>query len=202
MNNKEDVWGIVEEFRSQHSKELGGVPGDVLTVIELNLRLNVIPFPDLFKRYSVDAAIVPDFSGIYVDKASYRFLEGKPLRHFNRLRFSLAHELGHIVMHRQLAPFGGFKTTEDFWTWMRAYEKNRYSLEQKANEFAGRLLVPLERLSREFDDISVRMKAGFPEFWSHAGLRNALCEQLGDKFGVSAEVISMRLTREEIWPAT
>lgn len=91
----------------------------------MQLRLDVIPFPDLLKKYSVDAAIVPDFSGIYVDKESYVYLEGQPISRFNRLRFSLAHELGHIVMHREMAPKHGFLSLDEFWAWTLSYNAQR-----------------------------------------------------------------------------
>jgi len=92
MSGKLDVWAAVEEFRQQHGKELRKIPVDVLTAIEVRLRLDVISFPDLLVKYSADAAVIPDFSGIYVDDQSYKFLEGEPIWRFNRLRFSLAHE--------------------------------------------------------------------------------------------------------------
>lgn len=191
---------MVERFRAEHAKDLASLPVDVLTVVEVRLKLDVIPFPDLLNHFCVDAAIVPDFTGIYVDADSYKYLEGKPLKHFNRLRFSLAHELGHILMHRDLAPAGGFQKIDDFWSWMRAYQADRYTLEQQANEFAGRLLVPIDRLTADFDAFSERAKTAFPDFGANDALRNAFCEQLGDTYGVSSKVVSMRLCREEIWP--
>jgi len=39
MNGKTDIWQSVEEFRKQHLGDLGKVPVDVLTVIEVRLRL-------------------------------------------------------------------------------------------------------------------------------------------------------------------
>lgn len=200
MNGKEDVWSIVEEFRSTYPLELSDLPVDVLTVIEIHLRLDVIPFDNLFRKYSVDAAIVPDFSGIYVDKRSYQGLEGTPPWLFNRLRFSLAHELGHIIMHKELAPNGGFKSLEDFWAWMRTYNEQRYGIEQQANEFAGRLLVPLDRLSSDFDTFSEKIKVPFPNFWTNSSLRNGFIESLAQTYGLSEGVIAVRLERDEIWP--
>jgi Zn-dependent peptidase ImmA (M78 family) len=102
---------------------------DVLTVIEVRLRLDVIPFEDLFRKYSVDAAVEPGFTGIYVDKQAYKFLQGAPLWRFNRLRFSLAHELGHIILHRELADKLKFKTIDDFQNWSHQYQTERYRLE-------------------------------------------------------------------------
>jgi len=200
MNGKTDVWAAVESLRQRHVKDLGKVPVDVLTAIEVRLRLDVIPFPNLFSKYSVDAAVTPDFAGIYVDESSYCFLEGRPPWQFNRLRFSLAHELGHIVLHRERAGDLKFRTLEDFRDWMRQYNQSRYSLEWEANEFAGRLLVPIERLQEDFDQFAARTQEQFPAWWTNANLRESLCGQLGEIYGVHKDVISCRLDREELWP--
>ena len=96
MNGKEDVWGRVEDFRREH---LHGrpqhLPVDVFSLAELRLRLDIIPFDDLFAKYDSDAAITQDFTGIYVDAEAYVFWEKGPVWKQNRLRFSVAHELGH-----------------------------------------------------------------------------------------------------------
>jgi Zn-dependent peptidase ImmA (M78 family) len=200
MNGKTEIWESVEEFRQKHLGDLGKVPVDVLTVIEVRLRLDVIPFDRLFEKYSVDAAVMPDFSGIYVDKRSYQFLEGQPPWLFNRLRFSLEHELGHILLHREKAGDLSFKTLEDYWAWMRRYNESRYGLEWEANEFAGRLLIPPERLSADFDSFVLGVCKSFPAWWTNSNLREALCSQLGESYGVHKDVISCRLDREELWP--
>jgi Zn-dependent peptidase ImmA (M78 family) len=198
MNGKTDVWAAVESFRQQHVKDLGKVPVDVLTAIEVRLRLDVIPFPNLFNKYSVDAAVKPDFTGIYVDERSYRFLEGNPPWLFNRLRFSLAH--GHIILHRGLAGGLQFNSLEDFWNWMRRYNQSRPSLEWEANEFGGRLLIPIDHLKADFDAFVAGIQTQFPSWWMNANLREALCSQLGETYGVHKDVISCRLDREELWP--
>lgn len=200
MNGKTEIWESVEQFRQKHLGDLGKVPVDVLTVIEVRLRLDVIPFDRLFEKYSVDAAVLPDFSGIYVDKRSYRFLEGQPPWLFNRLRFSLAHELGHILLHREKAGDLRFKTLEDYRAWMRRYEASRYGLEWEANEFAGRLLIPPEHLRTDFDAFVQGVCKSFPAWWTNSHLREALCSQLGESYGVHKDVISCRLDREELWP--
>jgi Zn-dependent peptidase ImmA (M78 family) len=200
MNGKRDVWVAVEEFRAQYPGELGTLPVDVLTVIEVRLKLDVIPFPDLFRKYSVDAAVLPDFSGIFVDERSYKFVEGEPIWLFNRLRFSLAHELGHILLHRDLVGDLKFACLQDFWNWTRRYEQSRYSLEWEANEFGGRLLVPIERLRQDFDTFATHIEVQFPSWWTNAHLREALADQLAEGYGVHKDVISCRLDREELWP--
>jgi Zn-dependent peptidase ImmA (M78 family) len=201
MNGKRDVWSAVEEFRAQYSIELGTLPVDVLTVIELRLKLDVIPFPDLFQKYSVDAAVLPDFSGIYVDERSYRFLEGKPIWLFNRLRFSLAHELGHIILHRDLVKDLKFTSLQVFRDWTQRCQQSRFSLEWEANEFGGRLLVPIDRLKKDFDTFVTRIQDQFPAWWTNSDLRSALADQLGEDYGVHKDMVSCRLDREDLWPS-
>lgn len=200
MNGKTNVWAAVEEFRQNHEKDLRTIPVDVLTAIEVRLRLDVIPFPNLLDKYSVDAAVMPDFSGIYVDQQSYKFLEGQPVWRFNRLRFSLAHELGHIILHRDLAVELKFRTLEDFRNWTRRYQASRYTLEWEANEFGGRLLVPVERLKADFDTFVSEIQKQFPTWWTNANLREAFTDKLAQVYGVHKDVIACRLDREEFWP--
>jgi len=58
---------------------------------------------DLFEKYDCDAALMHDFSGIYVDAEAYIIWEKGPRWKQRRLRFSVAHELGHYVLHREIA---------------------------------------------------------------------------------------------------
>jgi hypothetical protein len=71
MNGRADVWEVVEAFRRQHlTAQADQLPVDVFSLVELQLRLDVIPFDDLSAKYQVDAALTPDFTGIYVDAES------------------------------------------------------------------------------------------------------------------------------------
>jgi Zn-dependent peptidase ImmA (M78 family) len=104
MNGTNKVWDAVETFRRQYLVKVGGMlPVDVFSVVELELRLDVIPFDDLLAKYRIDAALTQDFTGIYVDAESYVFWEKDPVWKQNRLRFTVAHELGHWVLHRDYA---------------------------------------------------------------------------------------------------
>lgn len=99
MNGKETVWDHVEAFRRQYMADaLDRLPIDVFTLIELRLKLDVIIVDDLFAKYDCDAAIKQDFTGIYVDAEAYLLWEKGPVWKQNRLRLSVAHELGHYVL--------------------------------------------------------------------------------------------------------
>jgi hypothetical protein len=72
MNGFGHVWAAAEAFRCAYfAGEEDRLPVDVFTVVELKLRLDVIPFDDLAAKYGIEAALQPDFTGIYVDAESY-----------------------------------------------------------------------------------------------------------------------------------
>jgi Zn-dependent peptidase ImmA (M78 family) len=68
------------------------------------------------------------------------------LHHFNRQRFTIAHELAHFICHRHLNDF--FSDTVFF----RNGEQNR--LEVEANQFAARLLMPEKYFRRYIKESS------------------------------------------------
>lgn len=199
MNGKEVVWKKAEEFRASHLIEkLAFLPLDVFSLAELSLRLDVLLMDDLAVKHSVDAAITKDFTGIYVDAESYIVWDkGLPKWKENRLRFSVAHELGHFILHKEAASAQNFSTFEEFREWLYS---NKYSFEQEANEFAGRLLVPVEKLASLYEQFSCAIKGTVPNWRQLPDLRGSFSEKIASKFGVNHQVIGVRLDREEIWP--
>lgn len=201
MNGKAAVWEAVEAFRARYLVgNLAHLPVDVFTLAELELKLDVIPFHDLFEKYDADAALTLDFSGLYVDAEAYILLERGPRWKQRRLRFSVAHELGHHVLHRELAAKLPFATLAEFAVWTKGYHGQQYTLEQEANEFAGRLLVPADRLQSEFDWFGREIAPYMPHWQSSPDIRRQFAERLMERFEVNAQVIETRLDREGIWP--
>lgn len=202
MTGWENIWEQVETFRCKYlAGPLAHLPVDVFTLTELELKLDVIPFDDLFTKYAVDAALLHDFTGLYVDAEAYLLWENGPVWKQNRLRFTVAHELGHFILHRDIAVAQSFKSFEGFALWIRDNGGMKYKLEQEANEFAGRLLVPRERLADDFE-VFAAQAVTLTEHWKYsADLRRAFAERIAAKFGINAQVIETRLEREMIWPA-
>ncbi len=202
MNDASKVWQAVEAFRRRYLvRESHRLPVDVFSVVELQLRLDVIPFDDLQTKYRIDAALLPDFSGLYVDAESYVFWEKGPVWKQNRLRFTVAHELGHWVLHRDYATRVKFESFEQFARHFKGEDPSRYWLEQEANEFAGRLLVPIERLQELFDQFARQIASIVPDWLQSEDLRIKFAEQVAPRFGVHAQSLLTRLDREGLWPA-
>jgi len=202
MNGADKVWDAAEAFRRQYLAKAGGVlPVDVFSVVELQLRLDVIPFDDLLAKYRIDAALTQDFTGIYVDAESYVFWEKGPVWKQNRLRFTVAHELGHWALHRDYAAKVKFASFDQFARHFKGEDPARYWLEQEANEFAGRLLIPVERLRELFDQFARQIGVIMPNWLQSEDLRFKFAEQVAPKFGVHTQSVLTRLDRESLWPA-
>jgi hypothetical protein len=198
----EHVWKKVEELRAPYPLlREDRTPLDVFTFLEVDLGLDPIPFDDLTAKYRVEAAITADFTGIYLDAEQYALMERGPEWKLNRLRFTVAHELAHYFLHRDVPQAEHFASLPEFARWTQNYGGRKYTIEQEANEFAGRLLVPEARLRAAFDEFAAEAEKLVPNFMRSNSLRDQFAERVAPRFGVNAQVIAIRLDRDDIWPA-
>jgi len=196
---KQDIRKIADGVRATYWPNKG-IPVDTENIIEFGIRLDIEPFKGLFSEFTIDAWLKLDFTGIIVDED--RYLNEK---FNNRLRFSFAHELGHFFVHRQLIkdlPFNSFQEWKEFL--LNMPEKDYGWFEWQANEFAGRLIVPLTELKNyafiaceklKEDDVLVDYLKEEPDLVL-SGLSPFLCKP----FGVSEDVIESRIRYEGLWP--
>lgn len=198
----EHVWQAIDQLRAQYDVlRVDRTPIDVFSFFELDLGLDPIPFDDLTAKYRVEAAITADFTGLYLDAEQYALMERGPDWKLNRLRFTVAHELAHYFLHRNLPQKEHFLNLPAFARWTENYGGRKYTLEQEANEFAGRLLVPSCKLAECFEEFASRAETLISNFMSSSSLRDKFGEQIAQRFGVNAQVIAVRLDRDGIWPA-
>ena len=120
------------------------------------------------------------------------------------MRFSFAHELGHLFLHKELYLKFGISSPEDWKDFILNVPENEYrSFEWQANEFAGRLLVPYPKLEAEMEKVGELLKENnllpFLEKDPDAVL-SRISPMLCKPFGVSTEVIERRVKREGLWP--
>ncbi|MBM3257978.1 MAG: ImmA/IrrE family metallo-endopeptidase [Candidatus Nealsonbacteria bacterium] len=135
----------VEIFRKNFWKD--AIPVEIEDIIELKLKIRLVPIPGFLKLTNMDALITSDWKCVYVDNNEY--LDDC---RYNRLRFSLAHEIGHYVMHKQIYNNFGIKTINDYYKFYRDIPSQQYSyLECQANKFASYLLIPRKVLALEME---------------------------------------------------
>jgi hypothetical protein len=198
----EHVWRKIGELRAEYDLlKADQTPIDVFTFFEVDLGSDPIPFDDLAAKYRVEAAIKADFSGIYLDAEQYALMEKGPEWKLNRLRFTVTHELAHYFLHRDLPQAANFASLPNFAKWTESYGGRKYTAEQEANEFAGRLLVPETRFGDLFDEFAGPAERLVPNFMESGELRDKFSQTVAPRFGVNAPGTAIRLDRDGIWPA-
>jgi Zn-dependent peptidase ImmA (M78 family) len=90
------LWNIADETRNKYWPE-SKLPVNTEEIVEFRLRLYIEPVKYLLSTVDIDAYLKRDLSGIVVDYDCY--MNDK---FANRMRFSFAHELGHLFLHKDL----------------------------------------------------------------------------------------------------
>lgn len=199
FNPKERIWQEADRLRAAYpaGREL---PVKVLDLAEFDLGLELIPADGLREQLDIDALLMGDLKSILVDKRAFI----SPRLEY-RLRFSVAHEIGHLVLHRDIYAGLRHATATEWFDYISAIPEVEYGwVEWQAYEFAGRLLVSFELLEKEFKRaVQTAQDAGYVDWLAadEAGL-DYIATRIAPKFGVSAEVLAKRLRVEKLWPPT
>jgi hypothetical protein len=195
---KEKIWQIAENFRAEFWPE-NILPVDIEAIVEKRLKLNIEPEHDLLSELDIDAYLKVDLSGIIVDYNCYM-----NEKFVNRLRFSFAHELGHFFLHKDIYASFPISDTLGWKEFMENIPDREYGFfEYQANEFAGRALVPRDRLVLELNNCLKRVQeAGSFELVTKdpGAVLSIISPTLGKPFGVSYQAIERRVEREGLWP--
>lgn len=126
-------FGQAEKFAYQLLQDLGVAtpPIDPVSIAgQLGVRVVFVKFGETMQ--SVSGFYDAEESAIYVNKDEYPY----------RQTFTVAHELGHHVMHRDWAK------SSDYRVLLRDQEAQPDPYEQEANAFAAHLLVPRGMLAQ------------------------------------------------------
>jgi hypothetical protein len=184
-----------EEFRTRYVDPVDFLPVPIIEIVELKLKLTPIPIFRLLEEIDIDGFLTKDLMSICVDRDVYE----NP-RKENRLRFTFAHEIGHLVLHRKEIQLCRFRTPADWIRFRDDFEEDDLSwFELQAYEFAGRLLVPRNPLTQEIEMLSKKIR----EYKKLARgneeqIIQAVSRLVCKKFGVSADVIARRIKSEKI----
>jgi hypothetical protein len=195
--NKTKIWEHADNFRIKYASQ-GDIPVSISDIIEFKLGINLDPIQGLKTSGDIEALLLGTLDTIVVDSA--QFLDD---RFQNRMRFSLAHEVGHLILHSEIIKKLRPASIEEWIEMMDVLDNEEYAaIEQQAYEFAGRLLVPLPNLICELKGkkyLVDKLLSNHPEISEQAiieSLSNSICK----KFGVSYYVIAKRIKVEGLWP--
>jgi hypothetical protein len=181
-------------FLNEHNRE-HAIPVPIEEIVEFRFEMDIVPEPGLHAHFDIDSYITHDLREIRVDESVY---ESRP----GRYRFSLAHELGHRILHQEVFAELSFDNVDE---WKRlvisAIPEKQYSyLEFQASAFAGLVLVPKDDLQTQYDDVcGLLERGGFSLRDDFEVARNAIADRIGEFFLVSAAVVQRRLEYDGIW---
>src|SRR3989338_5365784 len=169
------------------------IPVPIEEIAEFQMGLNIVPIPGLLRTFDVDGFTSSDLSNIYVDEFIYSNRPG-------RYRFTLAHEVGHIILHKEIYSKANFQNIKEWKDFINSIsEKDHRWLEYQAYSFGGLVLVPHEHLIKltkfyvnrvQEEDISLR------ENWDFAW--DLIAARLAKDFEVSSDVIEKRLNKDKV----
>lgn len=177
--------GQIEQEASTFLKENwgGDFPVDVEAICD-QLGVGVVYVPGIYRNFGVDSYINSDFTTIVVD-------EDAAVNNEARYRFSIAHELGHLVLHKEYYPSNIY----DLESFLRYITIDRNSdAEHQADMFAAALLVPLDELKTQMEEVFGRdLRVGFEDVSEET--RSFAYSAIVDYFQVSDAVLAKRISK-------
>ena len=177
--------GQIEQEASTFLKENwgGDFPVDVEAICD-QLGVGVVYVPGIYRNFGVDSYINSDFTAIVVD-------EDAAVNNEARYRFSIAHELGHLVLHKEYYP-SNIYDLESFLMYI-TIDRNS-DAEHQADMFAAALLVPLDELKTQMEEVFGRdLRVGFEDVSEET--RSFAYSAIVDYFQVSDAVLAKRISK-------
>ena len=167
----------------------GVVPVPIEEIVEFSFKINIIPVPGLQRTLEVDGFISSDLKSITVDQ--FVMEERVP-----RYRFTLAHELGHAWLHKDILQDFNFDSVDTWKNFQIEMSEEDYGwLEFQAHAFAGLVLVPKEPLAIRKEALQNRIKANGLDPTTEAA-QLIMNRSLAVDFNVSPGVIERRIPKD------
>lgn len=176
----------------------GQIPVPIDEIVEIDLGMELIPIPNLREvcdLCEVDAFLSSDLKTITLDENLMARNQE------NRYRFSLAHEIAHMLLHASVLQAQEIRSIEEYRAFRASISDIVYSrLEWQANFLAGAILVPKPALEERFAAVErvvteqgFRLKKLQPEALFY------VADQLKDQFKVSQEVLEIRIRNDRLF---
>ncbi len=181
-----DVVRAADEFLKTYHPSLS-LPIPIEDIVERKIDMALFAIPGIKSLIGVDAFISSDFTQITIDEDCF-------VKYQERTRFSIAHEIGHLILHKDWYEKHGPKNLEDYLSSHDRMDGQIYRyIEIQAQTFAGLILVPKKLLLGELEKRLGRIPSmESPEILA------PFIQDLPEIFKVSDAVILRRLQKENI----
>jgi len=181
-----DVVRAADEFLKTYHSSLS-LPIPIEDIVERKIGMALFAIPGIKSLIGVDAFISSDFTQITIDEVCF-------VRYPERTRFSIAHEIGHLILHKDWYEKYGPTNLEDYLSSHDRVDGQIYKyIEIQAHTFAGLVLVPKELLLGELEKRLGRIPSMEPP-----EVLAPFIQDLPEIFRVSDAVILRRLQKENI----
>ena len=181
-----DVLKAANNFLSSYHLS-SSLPIPIEEIVEHKMNISLFAIPNIKPLLGIDAFISADFTQLTVDENCF-------IKFPERTRFSIAHEIGHLVLHKEWYASHGPKNLADYLNFPDRIDNQAYKyIEIQAHTFAGLVLVPRKLLLEE-----LRKKLGRIPAMESPEILAAVVQDLPEIFKVSDAVILRRLQKEGI----
>lgn len=178
-----EVFRAASEFLRSYHPTLS-LPVPIEDIVELKLNIRVILIQGLIKNFGVNAFITQAFDSIVVDEFMYT-------RQPERIRFTIAEEIGHLFLHKDWYKVNGPKSMEEYLKFQQSIDGKLYSfIERQAKTFAGLVLMPESKIKEKWTIFTRKNNLASP--CSVYDLPDTFPE-FAQEFEVSADSLLVRL---------
>jgi hypothetical protein len=180
-----------QEFLAAHHAT-PSIPIPIEEIVEFKLHLNIIPFPNLSREFDVDGFLTVASDAIYVDQRQM-------LNQQTRFRFTLAHEVGHWILHRDLYEGANVQDLNGYLCFYASLDESVIDdFEFQARNLAGRILLPeAQFLSAALTSLSKARKM-LPSNASDKLVCGAIARLVAPGFNVHHQVAETRLWGDDL----
>lgn len=187
-----DIGQRAQTFLAQYHPSLE-LPVPIEEIVDVKMGINIFPFPRLYKDHGLNGFLSRDRTTIYVDELQYDQFNEK-------YRFTIAHELGHYILHKSCYENLPFKSPDEYVKWRLSITPEDISwFETHGDWFAGHVLVPTNRLEKiclkvvsKYQDKFLKFKTIPDEIWSY------ISNEVATYFDVNPPVVEIRIKKENI----
>ncbi len=187
---------IAERFLAEHHPD-GTTPVPVEEIIEFRLGLNIIPVPGLRRYFDIDGYVSKNLRDISVDQ----YIQESRSDHY---RYTLAHELAHVLIHGDIVEQFEFATIVEWKTLILDVDVDERAVyDGQAHDLGALILVPPVILRREFETDRQKVEARgmtLGRVLATENGRRILESDLARRFNVPRFVITDRMNRDKLWP--
>lgn len=182
----EDVQREANSFLQKFHPE-DTLPIPIEEIVELRIGINLSVISGIKQLLDVDAFITNKFTEIFVDALSFQKFAA-------RTRFSIAHEIGHLVLHREWYEENGPDNIDDYIKFLDKIDEESYKkVERQASTFAGLVLLPTNHIANIF-----KQRLGILPRNEEPELLSGVIQDLPAIFNVSEMPVLWRLMDEGI----